>query len=59
MNRGEHKSVPAELIKWVWSAGKRLPGLVRRRNAETLAYSSGAHVGAAMRKDDIEGMQKR
>ncbi len=29
-NRGEHESVPAELMKWVWAAGKRLPGLVRR-----------------------------
>lgn len=59
VNRGEHESVPAELMKWVWAAGKRLPGLVRRRRAEASAYSSGAHVGAAMRKDDGEGMQKR
>lgn len=58
VNRGEHESVPAELMKWVWAAGKRLPGLVRRRRAEASAYSSGAHVGAAMRKDDGEGMQK-
>ncbi|MFB1490743.1 MULTISPECIES: lysozyme [unclassified Thiocapsa] len=33
-NRGEHESVPAELMKWVWAAGKKLPGLVRRRQAE-------------------------
>jgi GH24 family phage-related lysozyme (muramidase) len=59
VNRGEHESVPAELMKWVWAAGKRLPGLVRRRRAEASAYSSGAHAGAAMRKDDGEGMQKR
>jgi GH24 family phage-related lysozyme (muramidase) len=59
VNRGEHESVPAELMKWVWAAGKRLPGLVRRRRAEASAYSSGAHVGAAMRKDDGKGMQKR
>lgn len=39
VNRGEHESVPAELMKWVWSAGKRLPGLVCRRRTEALAYS--------------------
>lgn len=39
VNRGEHESVPAEVIKWAWAAGKRLPGLVRRRREEALAYS--------------------
>lgn len=38
VNRGEHESVPAELMKWVWAAGKKLPGLVRRRSAEGEAY---------------------
>ena len=38
VNRGEHESVPAELMKWVWAAGKRLPGLVRRRKAEEVVY---------------------
>ncbi len=42
VNRGEHEGVPAELMKWVWAAGKRLPGLIRRRRAEALAYSSDA-----------------
>ena len=42
VNRGEQESVPAELMKWVWAAGKRMPGLIRRRRAEALAYSSGA-----------------
>lgn len=37
---GEHESVPAELMKWVWAAGKKLPGLVRRRKAESKVYSS-------------------
>lgn len=57
-NRGEHESIPAELMKWVWASGKRLPGLVRRRKAEALAYSSGLHVGAAMRTEYGEAMQK-
>ena len=39
VNRGEHESVPAELMKWVWAAGKRLPGLVRRRQAEGASYA--------------------
>ena len=38
VNHGEHESVPAELMKWVWAAGKRLPGLVRRRKAEEAVY---------------------
>ena len=38
-NRGEHESVPAELMKWVWAAGKKLPGLVRRRQAEGACYA--------------------
>jgi len=58
VNRGEHKSVPAELTNWVWAAGKRLPGLVRRRRAEASAYSYRAPVGAEVRIDDGESMQK-
>lgn len=42
VNRGEHESISAELMKWVWAAGKRLTGLVRRRKAEALAYSPDA-----------------
>jgi GH24 family phage-related lysozyme (muramidase) len=59
VNRGEHEGVPSELMKWVWAAGRRLPGLVRRRKAEALAYSYWAPVGAEARKDNVEGMQKR
>lgn len=40
VNRGEHKSVPVELMKWVWAAGKRLPGLLSRRIAEGSAYAA-------------------
>lgn len=39
VNRGEHESVPAELLKWVWAAGKRLPGLLSRRRLEGQRYS--------------------
>ena len=57
VNRGEHESVPAELMKWVWAAGKRMPGLVRRRKAEALAYSSGPPVGAEFGKVNGESMK--
>ena len=40
VNRGEHGGVPAELMQWVWAAEKKLPGLVRRRQAEGVSYAS-------------------
>jgi GH24 family phage-related lysozyme (muramidase) len=40
VNRGEHEGVPTELMKWVWAAGKRLPGLVRRRRSESILYQN-------------------
>ena len=39
VNRSEHEGVPAELMKWVWAGGRKLPGLVRRRQAEGLSYA--------------------
>jgi lysozyme len=38
VNRAEHADVPAEFMKWVWSGGKRLKGLERRREAEGGMY---------------------
>ena len=40
VNREEHGEVPKELLKWVWSGGKKLKGLIRRREAEGRLYSS-------------------
>src|SRR5690606_36958819 len=40
VNRLEHESVPAVLMKWVWAAGKRFPGLIKRRNTEARTYFS-------------------
>jgi GH24 family phage-related lysozyme (muramidase) len=32
--------VPIELRKWIWGGGRKLPGLIRRREAEiSLLYS--------------------
>lgn len=58
VNSGEHQGVPAELMKWVWAAGKRLPGLVRRRKSEALVYSFEPPPNTAMRRDDGESMLK-
>jgi GH24 family phage-related lysozyme (muramidase) len=41
VNREEHAGVPAELRRWVWAGGRRLPGLVARRAAEATRYAWG------------------
>jgi lysozyme len=38
VNREEHDDVPAEFLRWVWAGGKKLRGLVRRREAESATY---------------------
>lgn len=40
VNREEHTAVPAEFRRWVWAGGRKLKGLVRRREAEANLYSS-------------------
>ena len=42
VNREDHGDVPAEFLKWVWGGGKRLPGLVKRREAEATCYQRAA-----------------
>lgn len=34
LNAGEYEAVPEELARWVFSRGKKLPGLIKRREAE-------------------------
>ena len=34
VNREEHDAVPREFRRWVWVGGRKLKGLVRRREAE-------------------------
>lgn len=34
INAGNWAAVPAELRKWVYGAGRKLPGLILRREAE-------------------------
>jgi lysozyme len=38
VNRREHEEVPLEFHRWVWSKGKKLPGLVVRRAVEASWY---------------------
>ena len=43
LNAGDRAGVPEELRKWVLSAGRKLPGLVRRRDAEGALFSHGKY----------------
>lgn len=38
INRGDFASVPAQLMRWVYAKGVKLPGLVRRRKAEAALW---------------------
>lgn len=38
VNRGTHDDVPRELRRWVFAGGRKLRGLVRRRDAEAILY---------------------
>ena len=38
VNREEHEDVPEQFMRWVWAGGRKLRGLVRRREAEAALY---------------------
>ncbi|MAR57214.1 MAG: muraminidase [Rickettsiales bacterium] len=40
VNREEHHEVPEQLMRWVWAGGRKLKGLMRRREAEIVLYQS-------------------
>lgn len=40
VNREDHEDVPDEFRRWVYSKGRKLPGLIRRRNDEAMMYQS-------------------
>ena len=40
INRGELESLPSEFMRWTWSAGVQLSGLIFRRKAECLLYKA-------------------
>ena len=39
VNREEHGDVPAEFRRWVWAGGRKLKGLIRRREAGAGLYA--------------------
>lgn len=41
INRGELDRAPAEFRRWVYAGGKKLAGLVERREAEALMFERG------------------
>lgn len=44
LNEGKHNEVPAEMMRWINSKGKKLSGLVNRRSAEAGLWAKGAYV---------------
>ena len=38
INRCEYGEAAPEFRKWVWAGGRKLPGLIRRREAEVAQY---------------------
>ena len=45
VNRNEHTEAAIEFLKWVWAKGKRLRGLLIRRQAEAQLYMGGGFYG--------------
>jgi len=43
VNRGDYSGAAAEFDRWVYSGGKKVPGLVNRRNAEERLFLTGAY----------------
>ncbi len=40
VNLEEHDEVLEQFMRWVWAGGRRLRGLIRRREAEVLTYNT-------------------
>ncbi len=57
VNREEHAAVPAEFRRWVWAGGRRLKGLVRRREAEASLYAAGSENSAPIPPPTCSGGQ--
>lgn len=45
VNRGEHESVPAELMKWVWAGGRKLPWCKGGKQKGSLTLKSSSKQG--------------
>lgn len=40
VNQHAHDEVPEQLMRWVYAKGRKMPGLVRRRLAESMLYAN-------------------
>lgn len=40
INREDHEDAADEFLRWVWAGGRKLNGLIRRRQAEAALYQS-------------------
>lgn len=40
VNREEHDDVPDEFRKWIYAGGRKLKGLIKRRETEAILYST-------------------
>ena len=58
VNREEHDAVPAEFGRWVWAGGRKLKGLIRRREAEAVIYA-GQPVGHRPDRTQISSRSSR
>jgi GH24 family phage-related lysozyme (muramidase) len=43
LNAGSYGAVPQELMRWVYAGGRKLPGLVTRRQAEAKLFTTGQY----------------
>jgi lysozyme len=41
LNRLDYEGAANEFLKWVWAGGKKLPGLIKRREAELELFNRG------------------
>lgn len=46
INRDERGDAPAEFSKWIFAGGRKLPGLIKRRQAEAFLYETGYNMWA-------------
>lgn len=51
LNEGDYECVPEQLERWVYAGGKKLPGLVRRRQAEAALFTKGEFVQTFVRSN--------
>ncbi|WP_371686049.1 glycoside hydrolase family protein [Olavius algarvensis spirochete endosymbiont] len=38
INRKKHAEVPEQFMRWAWTGGRKLKGLIRRRDAGSQLY---------------------